>query len=113
MAVFWLNCMSERAALHGPWSIDCSPPSSHLLKFVAVYASVKRVLVTCHIYNNFPQKVCGNVADRTKFVTYIPFSYPENSLCVVKKTAATSMAAFHFSVKITSWKCLKTFKKAE
>lgn len=95
------------------WSIDCSPPSPHLLKFVAVYACVKRVLDTCHIYNNFPGKVCGNVADGTKIVTYIPFSYPATSLHTVKKVAATSMAAFHCSVMITSWKCLKTFEKAE
>lgn len=104
--MFLLNCMLQRAGL--AWSIDCSHPSPHLLKFVAVYACVKRFLDTCLTYNNFPWKVCENVADRTKIVTCLP--YP-TTLYIVKSSAVTTVAAFHCSLIFTRQGSSTAFKK--
>lgn len=107
MATFLLNCMLQRADL--AWSIDCPPPSPHLLKFVAVYACVKRCLDACLSYNNFPWKVCENVADGTKIVTRFP--YPTTSSYIIKSSAVTTAAAFHCSLTFTRQGYSKFFKK--
>lgn len=105
--MFLLNCVLRRADF--AWSIDCSPASPHLLKFIAVYACVKTFLDTCLSYNNFPWKVCENVADGTKIVTSFP--YPTTFLYVVRSSAVTIVAALHCSLTFTKQESSNSFKK--